>query len=105
MCHIEYPLINLLSTYVQGIHGDELPYVFGSPLVDGLSPFPSSYTSAEKMMSEAVMTYWTNFAKSGYVCCMSVNCASVKGGQEWVRLLSVNWLCDSWPRVGTSVVS
>nr|KAG5686521.1 hypothetical protein BaRGS_003431 [Batillaria attramentaria] len=50
---------------VQGIHGDELPYVFGSPLVDGLSPFPSSYTNSEKMMSEAVMTYWTNFAKTG----------------------------------------
>ena len=52
---------------VHGIHGDELPYVFGAPLVGGLSPFPSVYTSAEKMLSEAVMTYWTNFAKTGYV--------------------------------------
>lgn len=50
---------------LQGIHGDELPYVFGSPLVDGISPFPSTYNSFEKMMSEAVMTYWTNFAKTG----------------------------------------
>ncbi|KAI8772176.1 neuroligin-4, X-linked [Biomphalaria glabrata] len=50
---------------VQGIHGDELPYVFGSPLVDGVSPFPTSYTNAERMLSEAVMTYWTNFAKTG----------------------------------------
>ncbi|XP_059162387.1 neuroligin-4, X-linked-like [Physella acuta] len=50
---------------VQGIHGDELPYVFGSPLVNGTSPFPSVYNDAERMMAEAVMTYWTNFAKSG----------------------------------------
>lgn len=53
------------SQDVHGIHGDELPYVFGAPIVDGLSPFPSTYTSAEKMLSEAVMTYWTNFAKTG----------------------------------------
>ncbi|CAL1530991.1 unnamed protein product, partial [Lymnaea stagnalis] len=50
---------------VQGIHGDELPYVFGSPLVDGISPFPKTYTNTEKMLTEAVMTYWTNFAKTG----------------------------------------
>ncbi|KAH9512312.1 Neuroligin-2 [Bulinus truncatus] len=50
---------------VQGIHGDELPYIFGAPIVDGLSPFPNTYTAAEKMLSEAMMTYWTNFAKTG----------------------------------------
>ncbi|GFS19776.1 neuroligin 4 [Elysia marginata] len=50
---------------IQGIHGDELPYVFGSPLVNGSSPFPASFTDAERLLSETMMTYWTNFAKSG----------------------------------------
>ncbi|XP_069103966.1 neuroligin-4, X-linked-like isoform X2 [Argopecten irradians] len=48
-----------------GVHGDELPYVFGAPLVNGISPFPSEYSRAEKRLSEAVMTFWTNFAKTG----------------------------------------
>ncbi|OWF38774.1 Neuroligin-4, X-linked [Mizuhopecten yessoensis] len=48
-----------------GVHGDELPYVFGAPLVNGISPFPSEYSRVEKRLSEAVMTFWTNFAKTG----------------------------------------
>lgn len=50
-----------------GVHGDELPYIFGAPLVEGLSPFPSDYNSAEIAISEAMMRFWSNFAKSGYV--------------------------------------
>lgn len=49
------------------IHGEELPYVFGAPLVDGLSPFQSEFSKSERMLSEAVMTYWTNFARTGWV--------------------------------------
>ncbi|WAR28174.1 NLGN3-like protein [Mya arenaria] len=38
-----------------GVHGDELPYVFGAPLVGGLSPFPSTYTSQEVELSKFMM--------------------------------------------------
>lgn len=48
-----------------GVHGDELPYVFGAPLVNGISPFPSRYTKNEKKFSSSIMRLWTNFAKSG----------------------------------------
>lgn len=48
-----------------GVHGDDLMYVFGAPLVDGVDPFGTSYTQSEQMLSEAVMTYWTNFIKTG----------------------------------------
>lgn len=48
-----------------GVHGDDLPYIFGAPLVDGISPFPSRYTKNEKKLSAYVMRLWTNFAKSG----------------------------------------
>ncbi|XP_062567068.1 neuroligin-2-like isoform X3 [Saccostrea cucullata] len=48
-----------------GVFGDELPYVFGAPLVDGISPFPSEYTKNEKRLSASIMRFWTNFAKSG----------------------------------------
>lgn len=46
-------------------HGEEVPYVFGAPLVDELAHFRNNYTRAERTLSEAVMKYWTNFAKTG----------------------------------------
>ncbi|XP_045200613.2 neuroligin-4, Y-linked-like isoform X2 [Mercenaria mercenaria] len=48
-----------------GVHGDELPYIFGAPLVGGLSPFPTVYTPQEKELSKFMMRMWTNFAKTG----------------------------------------
>ena len=48
-----------------GVHSEDLIYVFGAPLTEGLDPFPSTYTRAERMLSKAVMCYWTNFVKTG----------------------------------------
>lgn len=49
-------------------HGDELPYVFGFPssMQTGLR-FPDTLPPEELALSETIMTYWTNFAKTGYV--------------------------------------
>jgi neuroligin len=60
--------ICLLDDFLQRqgcVHGEELPYVFGAPLVGGLSHFPRNYTKAEVQLSEAVMIYWSNFARTG----------------------------------------
>ncbi|RZF39081.1 hypothetical protein LSTR_LSTR006618 [Laodelphax striatellus] len=47
-------------------HGEELPYVFGVPLdTSGDSQYQVSYNTPEKVLSEYIMTLWTNFAKSG----------------------------------------
>lgn len=48
-------------------HGEELPYVLGAPLVDGFSHFPRNYTKSEVALSEAVILYISNFAKTGLV--------------------------------------
>uniref|UniRef100_A0A1B0CTL9 Carboxylesterase type B domain-containing protein n=2 Tax=Lutzomyia longipalpis TaxID=7200 RepID=A0A1B0CTL9_LUTLO len=48
----------------QSIIGEELAYVFGAPLSPS-GPFQPFYNSQEKLLSEAVMKYWTNFAKTG----------------------------------------
>ena len=48
-----------------GIHGEELAYIFGAPLVDGVSPFPNKYKGYEKNLSAFMMRMWTNFAKTG----------------------------------------
>jgi neuroligin len=49
------------------VHGEDLPYVFGAPLIDGFSHFPRNYTKSEIALSEAIMIYWSNFVRTGYV--------------------------------------
>ncbi|XP_026667487.1 neuroligin-4, X-linked-like isoform X2 [Ceratina calcarata] len=47
------------------IHGEDLPYFFGAPLVGGMSHWPKNYTKAEIALSESVILYLTNFARTG----------------------------------------
>uniref|UniRef100_T1KIY2 Carboxylesterase type B domain-containing protein n=1 Tax=Tetranychus urticae TaxID=32264 RepID=T1KIY2_TETUR len=51
------------------VHGEELAYIFGSPLVSQLELgyFVSDYTPEETALSARIITYWTNFAKTGQV--------------------------------------
>ena len=66
MYAFHYP--SRLDTYPRwagGVHGDDMTYVFGAPLADGIAPFISTYTRQEKMLTEAILTYWTNFMKTG----------------------------------------
>ncbi|XP_053972996.1 neuroligin-4, Y-linked [Hylaeus anthracinus] len=47
------------------IHGEDLPYFFGAPIVGGLSHWPKNYTKAEIALSESVILYLTNFVRTG----------------------------------------
>jgi hypothetical protein len=47
------------------VHGEELAYVLGMPLVGGTYHFVHNYTDQERRLSEHVMTFWVNFAKTG----------------------------------------
>lgn len=47
------------------VHGEDLPFVFGAPLVEGFSHFPRNYTKSEVALSEAIMIYWSNFVRTG----------------------------------------
>ena len=42
------------------MHGYEIDFVFGIPLMDGMS-----YPEDDRKFSERIVTYWTNFAKHG----------------------------------------
>ncbi|XP_053601645.1 neuroligin-4, Y-linked-like isoform X2 [Plodia interpunctella] len=50
---------------IGAVHGEELPYVFGVPLVDGFGHFPQNYTKSEVALSECMMLFVANFARSG----------------------------------------
>ena len=50
------------------MHGDEIIFMFGHVLRDSsvrTGRWPIAYTPGEKELSRRMMTYWTNFAKSG----------------------------------------
>lgn len=47
------------------VHGEELPYIFGAPLVDGFNHFLKNYTKSELALAEAVIIYIANFARTG----------------------------------------
>ncbi|KAJ2944052.1 hypothetical protein O0L34_g8386 [Tuta absoluta] len=47
------------------VHGEELPYIFGAPLVDGFGHFPLNYSKSEIALSESVMIFIANFVRTG----------------------------------------
>jgi para-nitrobenzyl esterase len=46
-------------------HTDELPYVFGTPTVNGLGLPGPAFDATDKQLSETMETMWTQFAKTG----------------------------------------
>ncbi|XP_045453566.1 neuroligin-4, Y-linked [Melitaea cinxia] len=73
------------------IHGEELPYIFGAPLVGGLAHFPRNYTKSEVSLSESVMLYWGNFAKTGNPNEAQETDPIRAGRQERVRMKNIEW--------------
>ncbi|KAJ8408929.1 hypothetical protein AAFF_G00247470 [Aldrovandia affinis] len=51
--------------WADSAHGDEVPYVFGVPMLGATDLFPCNFSKNDVMLSAVVMTYWTNFAKTG----------------------------------------
>uniref|UniRef100_A0A4W5NJX9 Neuroligin 4 X-linked b n=1 Tax=Hucho hucho TaxID=62062 RepID=A0A4W5NJX9_9TELE len=51
--------------WADSAHGDEVPYVFGLPLIGPTDLFNCNFSKNDVMLSAVVMTYWTNFAKTG----------------------------------------
>jgi para-nitrobenzyl esterase len=45
------------------VHSSELPYVFGNLYATGSQG--GAYTDVDRKLSETIVTYWTNFAKTG----------------------------------------
>lgn len=61
-----YPTrLDAYPRWAGGIHGDDMAFVFGAPLTDGIDPFPSVYTRSDRFLAETVLRYWTNFIKTG----------------------------------------
>lgn len=59
----EYP------AQMESAHGDEMPYVFGAPLMHHgrLSPWPGNWTSQDAFVSEVMTNYIANYVRTGCV--------------------------------------
>ncbi|BFF89407.1 neuroligin 4-like [Drosophila madeirensis] len=73
------------------VHGEDLPYIFGAPLVDGFSHFPQNYTKSETALSEAVMIFWSNFARTGNPNEHHRQDSSLPVSKERNRFRSITW--------------
>ncbi|XP_023315853.1 neuroligin-4, X-linked-like [Trichogramma pretiosum] len=47
------------------VRGESLPYILGLPLTLGGRFFPQNFSRADQVVAEAVLTFFTNFAKTG----------------------------------------
>lgn len=63
-CNFKINYISVLQR-MGTVHGEELPYIFGAPLVDGFSHFPRNYTRAELALSESFIILMANFVRTG----------------------------------------
>ncbi|KAB0798088.1 hypothetical protein PPYR_09081 [Photinus pyralis] len=73
------------------VHGEELPYVFGAPLIDGFSHFPRNYTKFELSLAEAVIIYIANFARTGNPNDHSKQESGLAASREKNRFRSIVW--------------
>ena len=46
------------------LHADEINFIFGEPLRNGYDKY---YNSAEIQLSERMIAFWVNFARTGLV--------------------------------------
>lgn len=54
-----------VPAWADAAHGDEVPYVLGNTMIGPTELFPCNFLQNDVMLSAVVMTYWTNFAKTG----------------------------------------
>ncbi|XP_068628297.1 neuroligin-4, Y-linked-like [Battus philenor] len=73
------------------VHGEELPYVFGAPLVDGFGHFPQNYTKSEVALSESIMFSIANFVKTGNPNDLSRQEVPLPASRERNKFSGINW--------------
>ncbi|XP_032512179.2 neuroligin-4, Y-linked-like isoform X2 [Danaus plexippus] len=73
------------------IHGEELPYIFGAPLVDGFGHFPENYTKFETALSESIMLFISNFARTGNPNDNARQEAFLPASRERNKFRGINW--------------
>ncbi|XP_077979535.1 cholinesterase-like [Glandiceps talaboti] len=82
-------------------HVDELMYVFGTPFKDRY--LYRNFTDADEVMSDTIMTLWTNFAKTGNPTPLGQEIQNVEG--RWERYSSTNKMVMRFSPDGSSYMT
>ncbi|KAK3862653.1 hypothetical protein Pcinc_031503 [Petrolisthes cinctipes] len=53
------------STLRGAVHGDELPFMLGAPLLAELGVYEGNWTRQDQLVSQAMLTFLANFARTG----------------------------------------
>ncbi|XP_044006502.1 uncharacterized protein LOC122851385 isoform X2 [Aphidius gifuensis] len=72
------------------VHGEELPYILGVPLDGGKYHLRGRYNIGETLFSEAMMTWWCNFAHTGNPNAPRRVSYMTDGPKEWLQY-QVDW--------------
>lgn len=59
------PIRFLPAQRIGAVHGEDLAYIFGAPLAEWPDHFSRNFTKQEVALSEALMIYVGNFARTG----------------------------------------
>ncbi|XP_015515275.2 uncharacterized protein LOC107220967 isoform X1 [Neodiprion lecontei] len=65
------------------VHGEELPYILGIPVGGGKYHLQERYNIGEVLFSEAMMTWWCNFAHTGNPNAPRRSTFLTDGAKEW----------------------
>ncbi|CAK1541355.1 unnamed protein product [Leptosia nina] len=73
------------------VHGEELPYMFGAPLVQGFGHFPQNYTKSEVALAESMMLFVASFVKNGNPNDNTRQEALLPASRERNKFRGMNW--------------
>ncbi|XP_022126293.2 neuroligin-4, Y-linked isoform X1 [Pieris rapae] len=73
------------------VHGEELPYIFGAPIVQGFGHFPQNYTKSEVALSESMMLFIASFVKNGNPNDNTRQEALLPASRERNKFRGINW--------------
>lgn len=76
----------------KAIHMDEIPFVFGAPFVER-----ENFTEKERQLSRTMMTYWSNFAKTGIPDVQWKPCQGKNMYHLWFKDLQNHEVIDGLP--------
>lgn len=58
-------LFSLFSQRTGSVHGEDLPYILGLPLIGGGPFFPHNYSHNDATISKSLIQYISNFVRKG----------------------------------------
>ena len=80
------------------LHGEELAYGLGMPLTGGSNHLQQNYTFQEQVLSEVMMHYWSNFARTGHPSVRASEVLDSETGKNSIMSSSIKPMAIAQPQ-------